>query len=113
MMRHQKMWNCMKAQASIELMFNLVVWLTFISILTASIVLMNRNAETQTEAIIFAANVHKIANEMEAMQATGFSIVAEVPPHKYKNGFVTLDYNGKEIVEKTIFGVDDVHGQPV
>ena len=113
MTRHQRMWHWMKAQISVELMLNLIVWLTFISILTSSVLLINKNVEMRIGMLDFASKVHSIANGIEAMQATGFSVVAEVPLHKYKNGFVTLDYNGKEIVEKTIFGVDEIHGQPM
>jgi hypothetical protein len=61
-----------------------------------------------------SAAVREITNLAEQLQSTCYSTYVAVQNHKTKDGKISVDYKGREVVGKTIVGVDaDVRSNPV
>lgn len=103
----------MKAQATIEFITNIAIWIIFIfAIITAMMAFLQNvtGQKTVVEATILANNM---AIRMESLQSTGFTVYYPLEKHKLNKNSVLIEdeKSGKSISVATNFGVE-ILGQP-
>jgi len=103
----------MRAQISIEFLVNLLIWFSFITILSIGLLSLN-------DATVASAKNHEKNSELaktallaEQIQNTGFTVLIKTSEFKYKNGTISVEISGKEIVFESIYRIEDINGKPV
>lgn len=103
----------MKAQATIEFMLNISVWLTFLLLIISGLMIFSYEINSEIEINKKTELANTIAYRVEALQSTGFTVYCPVEKHKTVGSLIIIDdeKNAKMITADTIFGFD-IYGQP-
>lgn len=104
----------MRGQATTEYLIGLLVWLAFVGFIAAAIFNFGQGAAMANDVAERNMQVREITNLAEQLQSTCYSTYVAVDSHKTRNGRISIDYRGREIVGRTIVGVEeDVRSNPV
>ncbi len=103
----------MKAQASLEFMLNLVIWLAFLFLIITGLLTIANEINGQNSVLAKTATANEVSLRLEELQATGFTVYSPVAKHKLVGNEIVIDDNETEktIAVKTIYDVE-INGQP-
>ena len=103
----------MRAQVSVEFLVNLLIWFVFISVLSIGILSLNEVNRVNTNNYNTEKELVETVILAEQMQSSGFTVLTRTPEFKFKNGWISFEISGKEIVKNSIYKSEEIYGKPV
>lgn len=95
----------MRAQISLEFLFNFLIILAVISSMSLILINFYEKAKNQEEVIDKTISAEEIARTIDVLASIGNYKAIRIGSYNYKieNNLVIIEHNGKTIVANTIF----------